>query len=336
MKKQRMTYKDAGVDIQKAENSLTVVKAAIKRTHNPKVLADIGLFGGFFRLPEGYRNPVLVASTDGVGTKLKVAIMANRHDTIGADLVNHCINDIATSGARPLFFLDYFAMGQLEPGVFQSVVTGIAAACEASGVALIGGETAEMPDFYRPGEYDISGTIVGIVEEAHIINGKQIQEGDQLIGIASNGLHTNGYTLARRVLLNHFQLDEIVPELKSSLADELLRVHINYFKEIQTAITTGGIHGIAHITGGGIENNTRRLLPEGLSLAIHWEAWERPAIFQLIQQLGNVPEEDMRQTFNLGIGLVLVVSPNFVAAVMERLKKQSPWPVYHIGEVVSR
>ncbi len=334
MTKKSMTYKDAGVDIHKAETSLEAVKAAIRRTHTPEVLSDIGLFGGFYRVPAGYHKPVLVASTDGVGTKIKVAILANQHQTIGADLVNHCINDIATSGARPLFFLDYFAMGELKPGVFQAVVKGIADACQEAGVALIGGETAEMPDFYAPGEYDISGTIVWIVEQDQIITGKAIQAGDVLLGIGSNGLHTNGYTLARRVLLAHYQLDEIVPELNHSLAEELLRIHANYLTEIQTAIATGGIHGIAHITGGGIIGNTRRLLPEGLDLRIQWDAWERPAIFQIIQKLGNVPEEDMRRTFNLGIGLVLIVAPNAVSELKKQLQAQSPWPVYEIGEVV--
>ncbi len=336
MSKKQITYRDAGVDIKKAESSLAAIKQLIQKTHTPEVLSGIGLFGGFYRLPGGLKHPVLVASTDGVGTKLKVAILANKHDTIGEDLVNHCINDIATSGARPLFFLDYFAMGELEPAVYHQVVAGIARGCQKAGIPLIGGETAEMPDFYAPGDYDISGTIVGLVEEDHIITGKRIQPGDVLIGLASNGLHTNGYTLARKVLLSQYQLDQQIPELGTSLVEELLKVHINYLPEIQTVTEKFTVHGIAHITGGGIEKNTARLLPPGLRLAIQWDAWPRPPIFQLIQKLGNVPETDMRQTFNLGIGLVFVVPPNAADEILQFLQQNSTWPAYRIGAVESK
>ena len=335
MSKKQITYRDAGVDIEKAESSLAAIKQLIQKTHTPEVLTGIGLFGGFYRLPGGLKHPVLVASTDGVGTKLKVAILANKHDTIGEDLVNHCINDIATSGARPLFFLDYFAMGELEPAVYHQVVAGIARGCQKAGIALIGGETAEMPDFYAPGDYDISGTIVGLVEEDHIITGKRIQPGDVLIGLASNGLHTNGYTLARKVLLAQYRLDQQIPELGTTLVEELLKVHINYLPEIQAVTENFTVHGIAHITGGGIEKNTARLLPPGLRLAIQWDAWPRPPIFQLIQKLGNVPEADMRQTFNLGIGLVFVVPPNAADEILQFLQQNSNWPAYRIGTVES-
>ena len=335
MNKKQITYRDAGVDIEKAESSLAAIKQLIQKTHTPEVLSGIGLFGGYYRLPGGLKHPVLVASTDGVGTKLKVAILANKHDTIGEDLVNHCINDIATSGARPLFFLDYFAMGELEPAVYHQVLAGITRGCQKAGIALIGGETAEMPDFYAPGDYDISGTIVGLVEEDRIITGKRIQPGDVLIGLASNGLHTNGYTLARKVLLSQYPLDQQIPELGTTLVEELLKVHINYLPEIQAVTEKFTVHGIAHITGGGIEKNTARLLPPGLRLAIQWDAWPRPPIFHLIQKLGNVPEADMRQTFNLGIGLVFVVAPNAADEIRQFLQQNSTWPAYRIGTVES-
>ncbi len=336
MNKKPVTYRDAGVDIRKAEASLSAVKQFIRKTHTPEVLADIGLFGGFYRLSGQFKQPVLVASTDGVGTKLKVAILANKHDTIGQDLVNHCINDIATSGARPLFFLDYFAMGRLEPSVFEQVVQGIAHACKSAGVPLIGGETAEMPDFYAPGDYDISGTIVGIVEEGHIIYGRKIQPGDVLIGLGSNGLHTNGYTLARKVLLSHYKIEETIPELGIPLVEELLKLHLNYYPVITEVVSHVEVHGISHVTGGGIEKNTVRLLPKELRLTIDWQAWPRPPIFQLIQKLGNVPESDMRQTFNLGIGLVFIVPETQVETILTLLSRITSWPAYIIGRVESK
>ncbi|RMH80528.1 MAG: phosphoribosylformylglycinamidine cyclo-ligase [Calditrichaeota bacterium] len=330
-----ITYKDAGVDIEKAESALSRLKQRIARTHTPEVLTGIGLFGGFYDLSGlGLSEPVLVASTDGVGTKLKVAMMAGRHDTVGQDLVHHCINDIAVCGAQPLFFLDYFATGILEPSVYEAVISGIAHACENAGIPLIGGETAEMPDFYAPGEYDLCGTIVGAVEKSRIIDGSNIAPGDVLVGVAGNGLHTNGYTLARKVLFSHYSLDAKVEELGCSLADELLKIHPNYYPVIRRVVETVEVHGIAHITGGGIEKNTRRLLREGLNLRIDWGSWPVPPIFGLIQRLGRVPEEDMRQTFNLGIGLVVVVAPEQMALVMETIE-QAGHSAHPIGNVLN-
>jgi len=309
MKKQA-TYKDSGVDIEKAERSLNRLKGKIGATYSPEVLSGVGQFGGFYDISQhGLKKPVLVSSTDGVGTKLKVAILANRHDTVGQDLVNHCINDIAVCGAKPLYFLDYFASGKLEAQVYESVVSGLAEGCRNAGIPLIGGETAEMPDFYAPGDYDMCGTIVGIVEKSKIITGQNICAGDLLVGVSGNGLHTNGFSLARKVLLEKFAIDEPIAALGDhSLADELLKIHPNYYPLISAVTEKIAVHGISHITGGGIVKNTNRLLPDGLSLKIDWQSWETPPIFRLIQETGNVPDADMRQTFNLGIGLVFVIA----------------------------
>ncbi len=311
MKKQT-TYKTAGVDIEKAERSLNRLKGKIAATYTPEVLSGVGQFGGFYDISQhGLKKPVLVSSTDGVGTKLKVAILANRHDTVGQDLVNHCINDIAVCGAKPLYFLDYFASGKLAPRVYEAVMSGLAEGCRNAGIPLIGGETAEMPDFYATGDYDMCGTIVGIVEKSKIITGKDICAGDLLIGVSGNGLHTNGFSLARKVLLEKFAIDEPIAALGGAfLADELLKIHPNYYPLISAVTEKIAVHGISHITGGGIVKNTNRLLPDGLSLKIDWQSWEWPPIFQLIQETGNVPAADMRQTFNLGIGLVFIIAPD--------------------------
>ena len=332
----RMTYRQAGVDIEKAEQALERLKHRIVRTYTPEVISGVGLFGGFYRFPvDTYQSPVLVSSTDGVGTKIKVAILAGKHDTIGQDLVNHCINDIAVCGARPLFFLDYFASGQLEAGIYEEVVGGIAQACEYANVPLIGGETAEMPDFYQPGEYDISGTIIGVVEEKNLIDGSTVQTGDLLIGAAANGLHTNGYTLARNVLLKHFSIDTYITELGCTLAEELLKIHPNYLPLIQQVISQYSIKGMAHITGGGLVKNTRRLLRKGMDVKIHWDDMPYFPIFELIQKLGNVPDTDMRQTFNMGIGLVFITSLEEGERLLgnETLVKQ--YGLKKIGQVVS-
>lgn len=335
MLKKPMTYKEAGVDIAKAEQALGNLKAKIAATHTPEVLSGVGMFGGFFDISAlGMKEPVLVSSTDGVGTKLKVAMLANRHETVGQDLVHHCINDIAVCGARPLFFLDYFACGTLESGVYEAVVGGIAAACKNSGVALVGGETAEMPDFYQPGDYDLCGTIVGAVEKSAILDGSRIRPGDTLIGLSGNGLHTNGYTLARRVLLTEFGIHDNVPELQSTIADELLRIHPNYFPLISEMRSLADVHGLAHITGGGIAKNTARLLRPGLDLDINWKAWPEPPVFDLIRRRGNVPEDDMRLSFNLGIGLVAVVDRKDGDMLLERGQFKG-FNVYAIGEVVA-
>ncbi len=314
--KKQFTYKDSGVDIKAGEEMVESIKGVVKDTHGPEVLSNIGGFGGFFRPNlDGFDKPVFVSSVDGVGTKLLVAFKAGKYDTVGQDLVNHCVNDIAVCGAKPLFFLDYFSTGKLEQNVGVDVVKGFAQACKQNGVALIGGETAEMPDIYSKGEFDLAGTIVGIVDEDQVINGSDIQKGDVLLGFKSSGLHTNGYSLARKVLFSKYQVGDYVKELENTIGDELLKVHRSYLSLITELKVLDGVHGFSHITGGGIVGNTKRILPEGLKLEIDWNAWERPPIYKLIQEIGNVPEEDMRATFNLGIGLIMVVSKTAVDSV---------------------
>jgi len=304
-----ITYKDAGVDIEAGEEMVNRIKPLVRTTFTPGVLADIGSFGAFFR-PDfsGLSDPVLVSSVDGVGTKLKVAFLMDQHDTVGQDLVNHCVNDIAVCGAQPLFFLDYFATGSLSQDAAFDVLKGFAAACKHNGCALIGGETAEMPDMYSSGEYDLAGTIVGMVDRDKIVDGSTITSGDVLIGIPSSGLHTNGYSLARKVLFDSFDVFDKPAELKGeSIGETLLAVHKPYLSLIQALLkSTSDIRGLSHVTGGGIEGNTRRILPDGLTLEVDYSTWVRPPIFDLIQETGHVPETDMRKTFNLGIGLIIV------------------------------
>ena len=277
-------YEDAGVSIKAGDDTVNKIKDYAKSTFRNGVLTDIGLFGAFFQ-PDlsGYKEPVLVSSVDGVGTKLKIATIINKHDTIGQDLVNHCVNDIAVCGAEPLFFLDYMAFGKLDTEVAADIVKGFSIACKENGCALIGGETAEMPGLYQVGDYDLSGTIVGIVEKSKIIKGDDIGSGDVLVGIPSTGLHTNGYSLARKALLEKFNLTEKLPSLSKTLGEELLSVHRSYLKLIKSVTEKINIKGISHITGGGIIGNTKRILPKGLKLNIYWESWEVPAIFKLIQ-----------------------------------------------------
>ncbi|MEP0860222.1 MAG: phosphoribosylformylglycinamidine cyclo-ligase [Ignavibacterium sp.] len=328
------TYKSAGVDILAGDKTIEKIKGFAKSTFNKNVLSDIGLFGGFYELDlTGYNNPVLVSSVDGVGTKLKIAFEMDKHDTIGQDLVNHCVNDIAVCGAEPLFFLDYYATGKLNPEKAAKVIEGFSIACRENGCALIGGETAEMPGFYQGEEYDVSGTIVGIVEKEKIINGSKIQKGDVLIGITSNGLHTNGYSLARKVLLEKFKLDQYFDELGHTLGEELLRVHKSYLKLIKELKSKVEVKGLSHITGGGIIGNTKRIIPEGLSLNVHWGNWEMPAIFKLIMNAGIVSVEEMRNVFNLGIGLVVIVSPKQERLAFE-IAHEMKEHALHIGEVV--
>jgi len=324
------TYASSGVDIQKGEEAVASVKDMIHSTFTPGVLSNVGGFGGLFEIPAGYRQPVLVSSTDGVGTKLRVAVLAGRHDTVGEDLVNHCVNDIAVTGARPLFFLDYYGTATLEPDVFRDVLKGFTRGCRNNRCALIGGETAEMPGIYHGKDYDLAGTIVGIVEKDAIVDTQRITEGDVLIGVPSSGLHTNGYSLARKVLLEVYRPDDHVPELGVTLADELLRVHTSYLRLIQE--TQNLVHGFAHITGGGIAGNTRRILPRGLALHIRWDSWPRLPVFDLIARLGHVPEDDMRRAFNLGVGLVIICSEEQADSVMEQARALHghAWPVGHI------
>jgi phosphoribosylformylglycinamidine cyclo-ligase len=328
------TYKSAGVDILAGDKTIEKIKRFAKSTFNKNVLSDIGLFGGFYELDlTGYKNPVLVSSVDGVGTKLKIAFEMDRHKTIGQDLVNHCVNDIAVCGAEPLFFLDYYATGKLNPDKAARVIEGFAIACKENGCALIGGETAEMPGFYSGEEYDISGTIVGIVDKSKIIKGSSIQKGDLLIGITSNGLHTNGYSLARKVLLEKYKLDQHFDELGHTLGEELLRVHKSYLKTIRALKEKVEVKGLSHITGGGIVGNTKRIIPEGLSLHIHWGNWEMPPIFKLIMRTGNVDVDEMRNVFNLGIGLVVIVSPNQERLAFQIIHEMKEHALL-IGEVV--
>jgi len=330
------TYRDAGVDIAAGEATVDRIKPMVRETFTPGVLADIGAFGGLFALDtNAYREPVLVSSIDGVGTKLSVAVLAGRHDTVGQDLVNHCVNDIAVSGAKPLFFLDYFSTGRLEPEVAVDVIRGFATACKENGCALIGGETAEMPGLYKEGDYDLAGCVVGVVERADVLDGSRVREGDVLLALPSTGLHTNGYSLARKVLFEAFSVDDRPKPLGgATVADALLAVHRSYLAPIQALMGEGLAHAFAHITGGGIEGNTRRVVPEGLRLDLRWHAWERPAIFTLIQRLGMVPEEDMRRTFNLGAGLVALVAEKDVDRAEDLLRQRGEAP-FRIGRVVA-
>lgn len=331
-----INYKSAGVDIDAGETAVKNIKESVRSTFTPQVLTDIGKFGGFFALDlERYRQPILVSSIDGVGTKLKVAFMMNRHDTVGEDLVNHCINDILVGGARPLFFLDYIGTGILKTGDVESLISGMVRGCKAAGCALIGGEMAEMPGFYQAGEYDVAGCIVGIVEKDKVIDGSRIQKGDVLVGLPSNGLHTNGYSLARKVLFDHagFDVYEKIPMLPKNLGECLLEVHRCYLPVVESLSEHVEIHGMSHITGGGIIGNTRRILPEGLSLSIDWTAWEIPPIFRIIQEQGNVPEDDMRRTFNLGVGFIFIVSEQEASNLVRQLTSQGESPIL-MGEVV--
>lgn len=328
------TYKDAGVDIESGEKMVQSISEMVKQTHSSQVLDEYGHFGGFFKLNlANYSNPVMVSSVDGVGTKLIAAFKTETYDTVGQDLVNHCVNDIAVGGADPLFFMDYFSTGKLDPEVGKQVVKGFATACRQNKVALLGGETAEMPDIYQSGEFDLAGTIVGIVDEDNILDGKKIKKGDHLIGIESNGLHTNGYSLARKVLFNEYNVDDYIEDLGHTLGNELLRIHTSYLNLIQTIRDNAGVHGLAHITGGGIWGNLKRILKGGLSANIDWDAWERTPVFNLIQKLGNVPEQDMRQTFNLGIGLVVVVDADSAKEV-EKQASELNLKSWSIGKIV--
>jgi phosphoribosylformylglycinamidine cyclo-ligase len=306
-------YADAGVDIDAKATALARAKAAIRSTFTPGVLGDVGSFGGLFR-PDlsKYRDPVLVASTDGVGTKLKVAIAMRRHDTCGADLVNHCVNDILVQGARPLFFLDYIAAGKIEPAVIEAVIDGIARSCRENATALLGGETAEMPDFYASGEYDLAGTIVGIVDRERILDGSRIAAGDIVVGLPSLGLQTNGYTLARKVFFGTMARapEDKLEELGGrAIGDVLLEPHLSYGKPMEPLLDAGIVHGMAHLTGGGFYDNIPRVLPEGLDVSIKSGAWPVLPVFEVIAREGGVSFEEMHRVFNMGIGMVVFLAP---------------------------
>jgi phosphoribosylformylglycinamidine cyclo-ligase len=333
MSEKKFTYKDAGVDIEAGEQMVDSIKDVVKQTHSDAVLSNIGGFGGFFRPDLGnYEDPVFVSSVDGVGTKLIVAFKTGRYDTVGQDLVNHCVNDIAVCGADPLFFLDYFSTGKLEQDVGYDVVKGFAKACKENGVALIGGETAEMPDIYSEGEFDLAGTIVGMVDRNKVIDGSSIEEGDILLGFPSTGIHTNGYSLARKVLFSEYEVSDHVDELGTTVGEAMLAVHKSYLPVIRATRDIAGVNGFSHITGGGIMGNTKRVVPEELNISVNWDSWERPAIFKHIQELGNVPENDMRATFNLGIGLIAIVNPDTIDEVKKVATKMDE-EVFEIGEI---
>lgn len=327
-------YQDAGVSIDEADRSVSSIKKLARRTFTPAVLTDIGAFGACYSLA-GWKKPVLISSADGVGTKVKVAFATGRHDTVGEDLVNHCVNDIAVQGAVPLFFLDYFATGKLDAEVTAAVVSGLARGCKANGCALIGGETAEMPGLYAAGEYDLAGFIVGAAEPKGLLTGRDIKAGDLLLGLPSTGLHTNGYSLARKLFFEvaGYKPDTFVPELDTTAADELLKVHRSYLRPIRTLAGEGLLRGAAHITGGGITDNTPRMLPKGLAAAIDTTAWTVPPVFELLRRLGSIPEDDWRRTFNLGIGMVLAVPRRRAARAIALLEKLREKPIA-LGEVV--
>lgn len=331
-----ITYADAGVNIDQANKTKQRIRYLAHKTFTKNVLSDIGSFGGMFALDkQKYEDPVLVSSVDGVGTKLKVAFEMNQHQTVGADLVNHCVNDIAVQGATPLFFMDYFAAGKLEPDIAEKVVEGISDACKQNGMALIGGETAEMPGFYPPGEYDLAGFIVGIVDRAKVINGKTVEPGDVLIGLASNGLHTNGYSLARKLLFGvaRYSPDTYVNEMKGKVGGELMKTHRSYWPIMKKLVEAEGVSAMAHITGGGLTENIPRVVPKGMGVQIELGTWPSQPIFEHLQQLGNVPQEEMLRTFNMGIGLVLIVpAKKFkkVQSVLDKIGEKG----YTIGRVV--
>jgi phosphoribosylformylglycinamidine cyclo-ligase len=304
-----ISYSDAGVSIDKANEAVAKIRDFAKSTFNARTLTEIGSFGGMFSaaFPE-MSEPVLVASADGVGTKLKIAFDTNVHDTIGQDLVNHCVNDILVQGARPLFFLDYFATGRLSPEITASVVEGIAIACKENGCVLLGGETAEMPGFYADGEYDLAGFIVGIVDKSKVIDGKNISAGDVVLGLPSNGLQTNGYSLARKLFfeIGGFEVDSYVEELGETVGEALLKKHTSFLKPLDKLLDSGRIKGLAHITGGGFLENIPRILPENVSVEIKRGSWRELPVFGLMQKLGNVEENEMFRTFNMGVGMILV------------------------------
>lgn len=317
-----MDYKSSGVNIDAGNETVRRIKGLARATFTPGVLSEIGSFGGLFSLGTAWRDPVLVSSADGVGTKLKIAFMTGRHDTIGVDLVNHCVNDILVQGAVPLFFLDYLATGALLPDVAEQIVSGLAQACRANGCALLGGETAEMPGFYAAGEYDVAGFIVGAVEREQLITGRRISPGDVLVAVPSSGLHTNGYSLARRIVFEHLGLtvDARVPALGETVGEALLRPHRSYLSLMRPLLAAGHIRGMAHITGGGVTDNLPRILPAGTRARVDRTSWEVPPLFRWLGEAGQVPAEDQWRSFNMGMGLILAVAEGDVDEVLGVLR----------------
>jgi len=329
VRKTKQTYAAAGVDIDAADRAKELIKKHARSTLRPEVLSDIGFFGGFFEI-KGYREPVLVSSTDGVGTKLKIARVLGKHDTVGIDLVNHCINDILTCGAEPLFFLDYIALGKMVPETVEAIVKGLAKACREANCALIGGETAEMPGMYAPDDYDLAGFIVGVVEKSQRLDQSRIRAGDAILALPSSGLHTNGYSLARKVFSTEpAALNRRYPELGCTLGRALLEPHRCYFNDIKPVLPW--VKGLAHITGGGFEGNVPRVLPKGLGAHFRKGSWAIPPIFPLIQRLGKIDDTEMYRVFNMGVGMVVICSPEDV----KRLKKSMPQAKL-VGEVIKQ
>ena len=333
--KKPLTYADAGVSFEAESEAISRLKRLVQTTYRPEVLSDVGGFGGLFAL-KTYQEPVLVSSTDSVGTKLKVAFKVGRHDTVGFDIVAHCGNDIVVQGAEPLFFLDYIGISQVAPAVIEDIVTGLASGCREIGCALIGGEIAELSDIYTPGEYDLVGTIVGAVEKADVITGERITPGDQLIGLGAAGLHTNGFTLARRILFDRcdYDVDTYLPELSATVGEVLLVCHKSYVDSILSLRKVCDIKGLAHITGGGLPANIARILPDGCTAYIRNGTWEILPIFSFLQAKGDVETAEMYRVFNMGIGMVVIVAPDTVDAALESLEASGE-STYRIGEVIA-
>ena len=330
---EQLTYKDAGVNIDAGNYSVKLIKDSVRATYRPEVLGDLGGFGGLFALKK-YHEPILVSGTDGVGTKLRIAFLLNKHDTVGQDAVAMCVNDILVQGAEPLFFLDYLAVGKLDPEQVASVVKGVAGACKESGCALIGGETAEMAGFYPEGGYDIAGFCVGVVEKSKLITSEKVKDGDILLGLPSTGVHSNGFSLVRKIVFEHQGMkgDEYIDELGRTIGEELLIPTRLYPKTCLPLIRDFDIHGMVHITGGGFYDNIPRALPEDMSVVIDTAAWEMPPIFRLLQKWGNVDWKEMYRTFNMGIGMVLIAAPEEAERIKERLELENE-QVYTIGQV---
>ena len=331
----RLDYRAAGVDLDAADQAKKAIKSLVASTHDRHTLSGMGSFGGMYAVPGGLEAPVLVSSADGVGTKLKVAFLSRRHDTVGADLVNHCVNDILVQGARPLFFMDYLATGDMDAGVVGQVVSGVALACRENGCALLGGETAQMPDFYAPGEYDLAGFIVGIAERGALLDGSRTRAGDVLVALASAGLHTNGYTLARRIVFDVMGLDaeSPFPDSDVSVADTLLAVHRSYLGSLCPELERGTVRALAHVTGGGIPGNLPRSLGPGLGARVDTASWRPPAVFGVLARAGGVAREEMYRVFNMGVGMLVVVAPGEADGVLSRLRARGE-EAWVAGEVV--
>jgi len=331
-----LTYRAAGVDLEAARRAKQAIRALVDATRDQQTLSEMGSFAGLYAVPDGFRQPVLVSSADGVGTKVRVAFLADRHDTIGRDLVNHCVNDILVQGARPLFFLDYLASGKLHEHVVADVVRGVAYGCKDNGCVLLGGETAEMPDSYPAGEYDLAGFIVGIAERNRILSGERIRAGHVLVALASDGLHTNGYSLARRILFDSLELapSDPFPGAQRTVADLLLDPHRSYLAALWPLVEQGRVRGLAHITGGGLEGNLPRVLPAGLGAWIERSSWEIPPVFRVIADAGKVSDAEMFRVFNMGIGMVAILAIEDVDAVLAALRAAGE-TAWRVGEVVA-